>query len=74
MIIYSIIDPDFVFEGWDDFEPEYKEMEVSESVSMLVEDVNEDELRVIKLISSDPQDYLNTDYSPGSLIKKKASF
>ena len=70
MILYSVIDPDFVFEGWDDYEPEYKEIKLSDSVNMIVEDINKEEVKIVKLISSDPQDYLNDEYSPGSIIKK----
>lgn len=74
MILYSVIDPQFVFQGWDDYEPEYKEVQISDSVSMIVEDINEDEAKIVKLISSDPQDFLNQDYAPGSIVKKDVMY
>jgi hypothetical protein len=74
MLNYSIFTQEFIFEGWDEFEPEYKEIKVSSGVYVLVEQYSNEELKIVQLISSNPQDYLREELSPGKIFKYSPPF
>lgn len=40
-----------------------------EGKMVYVEDLNDGSYKMLQLMSSDPQDFLNTNYSPGTLFK-----
>ncbi|MFW5982021.1 MAG: YlzJ-like family protein [Halanaerobiaceae bacterium] len=69
MINYSIYPPEMVFEDYDDYNPEYEEIPLDNGVILLMERINDQELKVCQLISSNPQDYLRIDIQPGTIIK-----
>lgn len=50
-------------------ETQYANQQVIEmnGVSMMVEK-NEDQFRIVRLLSTDPQHYLSEDYCPGTMI------
>lgn len=68
MIIYSPVPLEQIFAGIEDEVKPLKEMHV-DGLIMQVEQVNESEARIVRLISPNPQDYLNPKYTPGQLIK-----
>ncbi len=71
MINYSIYENDLIFENWEDFEPKYKIMKLSDGVKLEIEQINEENFKITQVLSSNPQDYLKTDLNPGTLIKSK---
>lgn len=66
-IFYSIIPEDIVFEGYEQYNPEYKELMV-DGITMLVEMTSMTEGRIARLISPNPNDYLNPRYAPGQIV------
>lgn len=67
MIHYTLLPLESVFDGWDQLKSAPREV-VIHGVTMLVEPVNESEARIVRLISSDPQDFLNPTFQPGMTI------
>lgn len=66
MINYSIYSSNYVFSEWENFKPEYREIQLNNNLSLIVEKDN-DNYKVIRIISSDPNDYLNTNIAPGKI-------
>lgn len=69
MINYSIFPPEMVFEGYDDFDIKYEEINIDSDTSLLVERINDSEVKISQIISTDPQVYLKTDFKPGTILK-----
>ncbi len=69
MINYSIFRSSFIFSEWEQFEPEYEEISISDSLSLQVERYNNDNIKVVKVISTDPKDYLKSNLMPGNIYK-----
>ncbi|MCF6093170.1 YlzJ-like family protein [Microaerobacter geothermalis] len=67
MIIYSTIPLETIFEGWDQFHPQYAEVQMGE-ITMVVEKANNFEAKIVRLISPNPCDYLNPKWAPGEKI------
>lgn len=67
MIIYTSMPLEWVYEGYDSFEPVYEEI-VYNGVQMVVEPCGPFEGRIVRLLSPNPQDYLNPSYTPGKMI------
>jgi hypothetical protein len=68
MILYTPMQLELVFEGLEKMcVPVTRELYV-EGVHMLVEDTRSGEIRVLKLLSTDPGHYLNPAFSPGQRI------
>ncbi len=70
MIFYSPVPIEQVFEGYDQMKLNYKEIQIG-SATMVVEQMPTGEGRVVRLISPNPQDYLNPKYQPGSMLQFK---
>lgn len=69
MILYTLMPLDTVLEGVD---KEYKIDEITiDSVKLLVEPINSRFGKIARLISTDPQDYLDPKFSPGSIFEYK---
>lgn len=66
MIIYSVIPQELMFPPEYDFSAQ-SVVEI-DGIPMLVEQVSGAQCKVIRLLSSDPNDYLNAAYSPGQLL------
>ena len=71
MINYSIFHNDFIFENWDNFEPEYETIEYKNGIKLKIERINEQQAQIKQIISSNPQHYLNKKIYPGKQIKTK---
>ncbi len=68
MILYTPMQLELVLEGFDTIKyPQYEEIEYG-GVAMLVEGVDSGKKRIIKLLSTNPNDYLRPELSPGNLI------
>jgi len=69
MILYTPMQLELVLEGFDKIQyPEYQEIKY-DGVSLLVENTSSGKKRVVKLLSTNPYDYLKTNLLPGSLIE-----
>lgn len=73
MILYSCMPEEIVFEGWD------RELERPTEVTingllMEVQPVSPQEAKIVRLISPDPQQYLNPAYAPGQIIMYTPNF
>lgn len=69
MILYTPMQLELVLDGFDKTQyPDYKEI-VYEGVSMLVEGAGFGKKRIVKLLSTNPFDYLKPELLPGSLIE-----
>lgn len=68
MIIHSVVPMEIIFENSEKVEKqEIKEVSFGHA-TMLIEPINSFEGRIVRLISPDPQDYLNPRYAPGETI------
>jgi hypothetical protein len=67
MILYSVIPTEVIFEGMENFNPQYEEIQWN-GLTMQIEHVNHNQAKIVKLISTNPQDYLNPNYAPGTVI------
>ena len=69
MIYYSVLNSSYIFKDWDEFDPQYDEIKISNTLSLIVEYCGHDECKIIRVISSNPNDYLNMDLIPGNIVK-----
>lgn len=67
-IIYTPLPIELILEGIEKDGPEYREIEV-EGAKLLVEQQSFDQCRVVRLISTDPRDYLKNEYQPGTQLQ-----
>lgn len=68
MILWTPMQLELVFEGLEDMgAPEYGQV-CHRGVPVLVERTKGGRGRVARLLSTDPRDYLNVEYTPGNLI------
>ncbi|EGL81924.1 hypothetical protein CathTA2_2580 [Caldalkalibacillus thermarum TA2.A1] len=72
MIIYTSMPLELVYEGYEQFQPRYEEIDYN-GVKMVIEPSGPFKAKIVRLISADPQDYLNPNYSPGSMLYFRAS-
>lgn len=68
MIIYSTVPLEVIFENNEQVNKQEIQEVTFGHATMLVEPVNSFEGRIIRLISPDPQDYLNPRFAPGQTI------
>jgi hypothetical protein len=72
MIIYTSMPLELVYSGYEDFHPKYEEIEHN-GVSMVIEPSGAYQGKIVRLLSCNPQDYLNPSYYPGSVIHFRSS-
>ncbi|MEW6423303.1 MAG: YlzJ-like family protein [Bacillota bacterium] len=66
MILYTPMQLELVVEGLEEMkEPAVRLVEIG-GVPLIIEDTGPGEGRVVRLLSTDPQDYLRTDFFPGA--------
>lgn len=58
-----------VFEDYDNFDVKYEELSLDNGITLLVEKTEKEEIKIAKMISTDPQDYLRPELQPGSILK-----
>lgn len=67
MILYTIANPEQVLEGIEK-ERVFQEVEI-QGVKVEIEPINLNQGRIVKVISTDCQDYLNQRLQPGNIIR-----
>ncbi|WP_199623362.1 YlzJ-like family protein [Paenibacillus alkalitolerans] len=67
MILYTPLSLEQVFEGIEQLEAP-QEITLN-GITMQVERLSEAQARIVRLISPNPQDYMNEKYAPGSIIQ-----
>lgn len=73
MIIYSPVPIETIFDGYDQMKLNYKELQMGH-VTMVVEQISNAEGKIVRVISPDPQDYLNPSYQPGTTLSFRPYF
>jgi len=67
-VLYTLAPIELVLAGIDQEGPQYQEIEIGEA-RLLVEQQSMDRCRVVRLISSNPMDYLRNEFQPGTELK-----
>ncbi|WP_027417643.1 YlzJ-like family protein [Aneurinibacillus terranovensis] len=67
MIIYSAMPLELIFQNEDSHAYDCQEIQVG-AVTMVVQATGVNEAKIVRLISPNPQDYLNPSYAPGQKI------
>jgi hypothetical protein len=70
--IYSIMPDEQIFAGMDEMQDPVEEINLHGMI-MQVQPINERQARIVRLISPNPQDYLNPAYAPGEVIHYQPS-
>jgi len=68
MILYTIMPAELVFDGYDSYQPNHLEMDYPGGGKLIIEQISVTEGRLVRLISSRHEDYLNTKLQPGATI------
>ena len=68
---YTIMPMEAVMDGHEFHQPTYTEMPCKNGM-LIVESLSMNSARVVRLISSNPMDYLNPAMQPGRVIEYKA--
>jgi len=66
MILWSIVPVEMVL-GNVDIQPAYEEIEYN-GMKCLVEKTSPTQCRVVRLLTTDPSDYLRTEFQPGTML------
>ncbi len=67
MIHYVAFPLELIFEGYESYAPEYLRLPFARGW-IIVEPLSTASFRIVQLISSDLQDYLNPQFQPGRVI------
>jgi hypothetical protein len=67
MILYTMMPNELVFPAQEDMFTQQQFIEMN-GVSMIVEKNEEQQYRIVRLLSTDPQHYLSEEYMPGMII------
>lgn len=73
MIIYSPLPIETIFDGYDQMKLNYREVQFG-NITMVIEQISDAEGRIVRVISPDPQDYLNPQYQPGKTFSFRPYF
>jgi hypothetical protein len=68
MTMYSIIPEEIIFAGAEDQQFAFIDMKIN-GVDVQVEMMNAHQAKIIRLFSSNANDYLNQDLAPGKIIE-----
>lgn len=68
MYIYSPMPWELIWEGVENFNPNYQEIKIGR-LTLEVETLSLNRARVVRLISTDPADYLDSPYQPGAVLE-----
>jgi hypothetical protein len=68
MIHYSVVPMEVIFAGMEEFAPKYVDLRM-DGYEMQVEPINDQQARIVRLNSMNPQDYLNPRLAPGTIIE-----
>ena len=73
MIHYTVLPLEVVMEGIEEMKADQMEI-VMNGVTMQVKPLNSNQAAIVRLISGNPQDYLNPQYAPGRVIEFQPVF
>jgi hypothetical protein len=73
MILYSVVPEEVVFDGIDDYKPNYIEIKHN-GVTMQIEPMNSQQAKIVRLFSANVQDYMNPAYMPGTIVDYSVTF
>jgi hypothetical protein len=71
MILWTIMPLELVF-GQEDVSNSYEEVEY-DGIKMMVERMSANQCRIVRILSTDPQDYLRGPIQPGVVLTYKPS-
>lgn len=73
MILYTILPDQVVLDEEDEASEKADKQQLIEydGRQILIEPLTENEWQIIRLLSSDPQDFLNPRYQPGNIVPVK---
>lgn len=66
-LMWTIVPVNHIFDSFEDKRPSYQEIQY-QGVTMLVTPIENGMGTVVRLISPNPQDYLNPAFQPGSTV------
>ncbi|MDD4570452.1 MAG: YlzJ-like family protein [Tepidanaerobacteraceae bacterium] len=66
MVLYTSVPLEVVLEGIEK-KHEYQEIEIH-GIKLVMEPTGMNQAKIVRVISSNPQDFLNTNFSPGKII------
>ncbi|MEG6585480.1 YlzJ-like family protein [Dendrosporobacter sp. 1207_IL3150] len=69
MILWTVMPLEAVFPP-DDFSPNYEEVDY-EGIRLIVEKTSNEQCRIIRLLSTNPHDFLRNEIQPGMVINFK---
>lgn len=69
MILYTIVPLQSVLDGSENYQPVYSEIPWQDGGTLVVEQCGVHSARVVRLISSNPNDYLDPELQPGNIIE-----
>lgn len=72
MIHYTVLPLEMVMDGIDKMESNQMEIVVN-GISMQVQPLNATQATIVRIISCNPQDFMNPQYSPGRVIEFQPS-
>lgn len=67
MIHYAALPRELIFEGLEEYNPKYLSISFARG-ALIVEPLLQGEMRIVRLMSSDLQDYLDPRFQPGRLL------
>lgn len=67
MIHYTAMPMELIMEGYSDFSPKYEEITKNGQL-LLIEPISFNRGKIVRLFSSNPQDYMNPSLQPGEII------
>lgn len=67
MTMHTILPEELIFEGMDLANYDFSEVNV-DGIQMQVQFVNSTQAKIVRLLSGNPNDYLNHSYAPGMLV------
>lgn len=75
MFLYTIVPIEYIFGEMEDdgdySQEKFHEVEIKKGqTSIMCQSLPSGEMRVNRIISTNPQDYLKTDWQPGSIVSK----
>lgn len=68
MILWTPMQLELVFEGLEEMRPPEHSQITYQGVPMMVERTTSGKAKIIRLLSTNPQDYLNVSYAPGNFV------
>ncbi|WP_102346886.1 YlzJ-like family protein [Bacillus sp. Marseille-P3661] len=73
MILYTTMPQELIFQSEDNTNMSQSTIEMN-GLSLVVEQISSQQCRVVQLLSTNPNDYLNASYQPGAILSLKPYF